>query len=444
MGLRDRLAAWFTPDEVRGYDPFNSLTLANGYTYPLQLNLTQPGQRDEEPDGTFPSFVSGAYRTNSVVFACMLVRQLLFSEARFQFQALRKGRPGDLFSTPALDILEHPWPGATTGDLLSQILTFADLEGNAFTVRRGNRLVNLRPDWVSIILSSASEDIDAEVVGYAYYPGGKYRGVEPEILQRSEVAHFAPIKDPVARYRGMSPLTPLVREFMADSAATSHKLSFFQNSATPNAVVKLNAALSPDKFLETVDKFKKAEPSGRQAYKTLFLDNLTDVTVIGANLRQMDFKVTQGAGETRIAAALGVPPIIVGLSEGLQAATYSNYGQARRRFADGTMRPLWRNIAGSLETLVPAPGGSRLWYDDRDIQFLAEDKKDLAEVHQLETQQIRTLVDGGYKPDSVVAAVMAGDFSLLTHTGLYSVQLQPPGTIATPAPTNGKVPTEAI
>lgn len=444
MGLIDRLNTWLTTPPERQSNPWDYATLANGQLWPLQLNVTQPGSKEEEPDGTFGSFVAGAYRTNSVVFACLLVRQLLFSEARFQFQALRKGRPGELFATSALDPLEHPWPGGTTGDLLSQILTFADLEGNSFTVRRGDRLVNLRPDWVSIILGSDSDDIDAEVVGYAYYPGGKYRHVEPEILQRTEVAHFAPIKDPIARYRGMSPLTPIVREFMADSAATSHKLSFFQNSATPNMLIKLNQALPPDKFLEAVEKFKKAEPSGRQAYKTLFLDNMTDATVIGANLRQMDFRSTQGAGETRIAAALGVPPIIVGLSEGLQAATYSNYGQARRRFADGTMRPLWRNIAGSLQTLIPAPGGSRLWYDDRDIQFLAEDKKDLAEVHQLETQQIRTLVDGGYKPDSVVAAVTAGDFSLLQHTGLYSVQLQPPGTIATPQPTNGKVPTEAI
>ena len=37
------------------------------------------------------------YDTNSVVFACATNRILLFSEARFQFQQLRAGRPGDLF-----------------------------------------------------------------------------------------------------------------------------------------------------------------------------------------------------------------------------------------------------------------------------------------------------------------------------------------------------------
>jgi hypothetical protein len=173
-----------------------------------------------------------------------------------------------------------------------------------------------------------------------------------------------------------------------------------------------------------------------------------DITVVGKDLRQVAFKDTQGAGETRIAAAAGVPPIVVGLSEGLQAATYSNYGQARRRFADNTMRPLWRNMAGCLETLVKPPSGSRLWYDDRDIQALAEDKKDLAEVRQLESQQLRTLTDGGWTHDSVIEAVTSGDWTLLKHSGLFSVQLQPPGTLEpepvpldpTPEPTNGKKP----
>jgi hypothetical protein len=142
----------------------------------------------------------------------------------------------------------------------------------------------------------------------------------------------------------------------------------------------------------------------------------------------------QGAGETRIAAAAGVPPVIVGLSEGLQAATYSNYGQARRRFADNTMRPLWRNMAGSLETIVPPPTGARLWYDDRDIQALAEDKKDLAEVRALDAQQIRTLSDAGAEWDAVIDAVTTGDYTRLkgSHTGLYSVQLQPAGTVTAP------------
>jgi hypothetical protein len=141
----------------------------------------------------------------------------------------------------------------------------------------------------------------------------------------------------------------------------------------------------------------------------------------------MDLRAIQGAGETRIAAAANTPPIIVGLSEGLASATYSNYGMARRRFADATMHPLWGDASGSLEILRPAPAASRLWYDARDVPFLREDTKDQAEVSFRAAQTIRSLVDGGFDPDSAVAAVTAGDMSLLVHTGRLSVQLQAPG-----------------
>jgi hypothetical protein len=122
--------------------------------------------------------------------------------------------------------------------------------------------------------------------------------------------------------------------------------------------------------------------------------------------------------------------VIVGLSEGLAAATYSNYGQARRKFGDHWARPQWRNWCGSFETLFPPPAGARLWYDDRDIAFLREDLKDQAEIDQQRASTIRTLVEAGFAPDMVVQAVMASDYSRLSgaHTGLLPVQLQPPGS----------------
>jgi hypothetical protein len=157
--------------------------------------------------------------------------------------------------------------------------------------------------------------------------------------------------------------------------------------------------------------------------------------VVGADMHQLDFKNTQGAGETRIAAAAGVPPVIVGLSEGLQGSSLNsgNYAMARRRLADGTLRPLWRNMAASIATIIDVPADAELWYDDRDVAFLREDVKDAAEIARTEAETIRQLVDAGYEPDSVVAAILNGDWKALVHSGLYSVQLQAPGTSSTPA-----------
>jgi phage portal protein BeeE len=136
-------------------------------------------------------------------------------------------------------------------------------------------------------------------------------------------------------------------------------------------------------------RFRAGHEGALNAYKTLFLAGGADVKTVGTDFKQLDLKAVQGAGETRIAAAAGVPPVVVGLSEGLQAATYSNYAQARRRFADQTMRPLWRNAAGSLARIINVPPASELWYDDRDIPALREDEKDAADIQQSQAVTIR-------------------------------------------------------
>lgn len=405
-----------------------------GQAYPFIANQTL-GEKQEIPALTFEGYVQAMYKSNGVVFACMLARLLLFSEARFQFRRRRNGRPGELFGTPALDLLDHPWSGATTGDLLTRAIQDADLAGNFYAYRDGNKAIRrLRPDWVTIVVGSQYStdtpgwELDAEVAGYIYQPGGQPGGRDFEVLMPNQVAHFAPIPDPAFRFRGMSWLTPIVREVMGDNAATTHKLKFFENGATPNMVVSLDAGINKDQFDSFVDKMKSQHDGLANAYKTLYLGGGAQAKVIGADMKQIDFKVTQGAGETRIAAAAGVPPVIVGLSEGLEAATYSNYGQARRRFVDMTMRPLWRNMAGSLARIIDTPPGSELWYDDRDIPALREDVKDIAVVQQAQAAAINSLVAAGYEPQSVVDAITNDDYSRLSHTGLYSVQLQEPGS----------------
>jgi phage portal protein BeeE len=228
----------------------------------------------------------------------------------------------------------------------------------------------------------------------------------------------------------------------------THKRKFFANGATPNMVVKHAEGATQKKILEFARKLEATHGGVDNAYKTLHLYPGADATIVGKDMRQIDFKQVQGAGETRIAAAAGVPPIVAGFSEGLQAATYANYSQARRRFGDGTIHPLWQNAAGCLAQLLDAPLGDdvRLWYDASDVPFLREDEKDAAEIRSSNATTIRTLVDAGFTPESAVAAVDAGDMRLLKHTGLFSVQLQPPGTQMNgkgkqkPAQTEGATP----
>lgn len=473
MGVRSGLAKWMDPHVALERDM--ALTFSQyvaqyftygGMQYPLgTYTQTIQGTPAEAIDRQFAGYVQGAYKSNGVVFACMLARLMLFSQMRFKFRQIRAAGPGDLFGTPALMPLEHPWTNATTADLLARAIQDSDLAGNFYGARRGKQIRRLRPDWTFIVMGSPSapydgmaEDvllgdaIDVDVIGYGYQPGGlagpQAGGAPLHTFLPNEVCHFAPIPDPLARFRGMSWLEPIVREIEADGAAMTHKLKFFENGATSNTWVSFDPSIGKEKFDEWVQKYRENHEGVLNAYKTLFLGGGATPKVIGADFQQMDFKVVQGAGETRIAAAAGVPPIIVGLSEGLAASTYSNYGQARRHFANGTMSWLWQNMAGSMASIVPPPPNSELWYDARGIPFLAQDEQDAAAIRQTEAMTMRTLIDGGFEPDTVIDAVTSGDLSRLVHTGLVSVQLQPPGTVPAlpepaipPAePTNGKVP----
>jgi len=182
---------------------------------------------------------------------------------------------------------------------------------------------------------------------------------------------------------------------------------------------------------EEIERFKElmdAKHAGiDKAFKTLYLGGGADVRMLGSNFEQLNMHRTQGAGETRIAVASGVPATILGISEGLSGSSLNagNYMASRRRFADGTMRPLWRAACSALSQLLVIPGGTRLWYDERDVSFLQEDVQDAAEIRRRDASTMRQLIDTGFDPESVVDAVVSGDMSRLVHTGNISVQLRP-------------------
>lgn len=403
---------------------------------PYVIQQTLAGVPQAEILPIFSGLSELAFKRNGIVFAAVALRMRLYSEARFKFRPKRTIGTGQLFGGQALSLFEQPWSRGSTRDLLSRISMDEDLAGNAYVWKESSSTLRMgRPDWMTIVLGSARldgkvGDIDTEIIGYIYKPPGN----DEKVLLPEQVAHFMSIPDPIFPFRGMSWLQPVIEEIRADNATTTHKLKFFENGATANMVVTLNSITDPEEFDKWIDRFEKEHKGFRNAYKTLYLAGGADAKVVGTNFEELQLTATQAHGETRIAIAAGVPPIVLGISEGLDKSTYSNYGQARRQFADETMRPRWGYACERLGRLISLPPGAELWYEDRGIPWLAEDQKDLAATQQMQAAAISTLVLAGYHPDAVVEAILAGDLSKLEHTGLFSVQLQPPGTGNPPPP----------
>lgn len=451
MGLWDLLedpghrGATPLPDEAArslSFQDWADMLMYGGSAFPMVT--TTMGALDEEATA---ATLNQAYRLNGPVFALVLARLQIFSQAQFQWTRFERGAPTDLFGSPELSILEKPWANGRTSHLLARMEQDASNAGNFFVRRmrrrdgRGfDRLVRLRPENTIIVLGSETDEDnpeyapDVELAGYVYRsPSGKLYSFLPD-----EVAHYAPIPDPDCHFLGMSWITAALRDVQGDNAATIHKDRFFRNAATPNLAIKFDPSVS----VAAVKEFKElveAEHKGVwNAYKTLYLGGGADPVVVGKDFRELDFSATQGKGESRLAAAAGVPPSWVGFSEGLQGSSLNagNFTAARRRLGDGTMQHLWTTASASLETLLRPPPGATLWYATKGIPFLHMDATDSANVQNVEAQTIALLIREGYKPDSIVDAITTGDWLRLKHTGRVSVQLQPADGSAPPAPVN--------
>jgi hypothetical protein len=391
--------------------------------------------------GAYGTNNTGLYEKNSVVFACESKRINVFCEAGFKFQRFTKdGRPGELFGNQDLKILEEPWPGASMRDLLAVAELDVATAGNSYWVENGGYLQRLNPAEVTIVWEDVTDDLSGSTIGQRLL-GYVHRNKSqtPTVYAPEEIAHYKPTPG-CNPFVGQSWMTACFSDIDADDAMTEHKRKTVRNGANLRTVVSLDATISTEEFKKFVELFQDQHEGPENAGKTLFLGGGADVKAMQQTFEDLALKATQGATETRIAACAGVHPVVAGLSEGMQGSSLNagNYSAAKRSFVDGTMRPLWGAFAQAFRWLVRVPSGARLWYDDRDIPFLREDIKDQAEIMHSDAGTINLLTIAGFKPDAIVDALKSRDIGKLTgqHTGLFSVQLMPPGNTA-PGP-NGQ------
>ena len=369
-----------------------------------------------------------AYSINSTVHAAINARTRVFSEVRF---ALRNIRSGDLNPNhPSLDLLRTPWPGGTETELLKRFELDASLSGNAYAYRAEPDLIQiLNPEKMEVQTNGRQK------TGYLYWPNG-YNNGTPRGLRVDEVAHWAPLPHPYKAFLGASWVEVVATELRTDLKMIRHQEKFFDNAATPNVYIKVKGSMTEKSRTSLREELEKRYTGVANAWKTLVLDSDAEMHAVGANFEQMDYVNVMTSTEGRIASAAGVPPIILHLKAGLDAATYSNYGMAMRAFADHLIRPNWNSVVAALAPIIDVPRGSELWFDDRQVAALRQDKDAEAAIQSKQAAAIRQLVDGGFDPDAVIAAIGSNDMSMLKgkHSGNLSVQLQPADPAAQPDP----------
>lgn len=412
----------------------------NGQPYPFDIfpQTSMPGSPVEVSTANFEQMVRTMGGRSALVSGSIEARSLALSQIHFRFRSLRD--QSRLFGTAALAPLERPGPATTRWGLLSKVESDVAHHGN-FYVRRlpDGRLKRLRPDWVALLIGSnerpnrdeAPLAADAELVGYMYKPGGMHSEYAPQMLAPSEVAHWAPVPHPLQQFIGEAWLSKVWREVASDLQATDHASKFFENAATANMIVKTPPEVTGlDEFTDWVDVYEQSHAGSRNAFKTVYVQAGTDVTVVGSKMAELAMEELQGGFETRVSMASRVPATVALMREGNKGSALNagNYGQIRRMWADAWFQSYAQGFCASLETIVNVPGDAELTYDPDRILLLQEDQKDAAEIRSADASTLSTLVMAGWEADAAVAFIRNGGrlADLLgQHNGLPSVQQQP-------------------
>jgi HK97 family phage portal protein len=364
---------------------------------------------------------------NSIVFTAIDKRAAVFSEAVFKFRNKKTKR---LYGDDRLNLLETPWPGGTTSTMLTRMEQDASLAGNAYIRNCGDRLERLRPDWVTLVSRLDIDSIGEQVrtlLGVVYDPQGADPERTPAFYPISEIAHYAPIPDPLGNFRGQSWISAVLRELRADLRMSEYRQAFFQNAATPNLVIKYEQKIAPERLARLRLAIEARHGGSENAFGTLVLDEGADIQPVGTNMVDSALDDLEAAVETRMLMASGVPALVAGARQGMQASAIGEYAQAMRAFADLKIRPNWRAACAALEKFTLADRDSQLWFDTTDVSALQQGEADRAATSTQQAGTINTLIMAGFTPDSATMAVTAADMTLLVHTGMMSVQMQPPG-----------------
>lgn len=377
--------------------------------------LDSQGRGREAADAGIVRHARIAYEQNGVVAACSLVRGALFSEARFKLQSLIDMH---LYGDTSLALLEHPWPNADTGELLTRMDQDDTTAGNSF-IRKAvpedgsdDVLIQMRPDTVTI-MSEARRDQLGRIykVPALYLEDLRPLGIDrdPQGFTPGEVAHYSPNPDPLASFKGMSWLTPVLREVRSDLAVTQYKTVHLSNGAMPGIVIRYSRKLS-DPTVATLAKRLTAKHGGPEnAGKIWVLDEGADMTVAGSTLEQLQMDALTKAGERRICAAAGPGlDVILGFEQG-------DYQAAVRRLADLWARPAWHKACAALQHLLDnvPDAGVRLWYDVSGIAALREGELQRGQTTLVKAQAVQSFVMAGYTRVSALAAAESGDLSQL-------------------------------
>jgi HK97 family phage portal protein len=370
-----------------------------------------------EPDRSYANAADAGYRQNELVFAC--IQEYITSASEAILQVGNDDEDGNLVPTTnqrALQLVAKPNAAMDTVAFLEAMHMQLLIGGNVylFTPRSAIGTISgmywLRPDRIRII----PNQMTGEAAAYRYTLNG-----QPYIIPAEFMGHHK-TTDPLNDWYGLGNLQVLAKMVNLDTDATDFARSVFENKGVPAGFLKVARRLNTQDEADQIRRNWHARFAGKANWQRIgVLDEDASYEQLAPKMGEMAMPDLRNVTESRICAAFGVPPIVVGAKVGLESATYSNYAQAKESFWEETLLPAYKRAAAFFTRALsdtPDFRGMKFGFDFSEVHALADDQKEIAEVTKTRAESAAILIRAGYEPDSVSEALLLPEG--LVHTGM--------------------------
>ena len=318
--------------------------------------------------------------------ACRLLA-LGLSHRDVKTRLIANGFFKDMPAHPEIQLLEHPNPWLSRGQMWGTVVMDRALAGNSYwlkaRVQNGPlkgapaELWRLRPDRVKIIPSATTF-----IEGYEYSTGQEKIVFPPTDIIQLKTRH--PLND----YYGMPPLMPIAGLVDIEDYMKSFLRTFFESGGTgPGSILSVKQKLPQEAKDEIRERFKRQFGGSGSFHEMMILDSAESTYQqmgLSRGLRDALPAEIYAQLEASIAMVFGIPASILGTRIGMESSSYANKRQDWQVFWDLTMTPLLSDLDDALNLqLTPDYAGiDEVLFDLSDIRALQEDVDKVHKRHR--------------------------------------------------------------
>jgi HK97 family phage portal protein len=299
---------------------------------------------------------------------------------------------------PAVKLFRDPNEDMAWYDLCEYLVSYLELGGDSYLevardrLGKPRELYPLRPDRITIVPRKDGRGVQFYRFKLTPYAKNKV-DFEPEDVVH--ILYFNPLDD----WYGLSTLSAAALTMQMEHYTIEYNKGFFERDATPPGYLYTDQTITKEQAEEIGQRWRRNLAGVANRHKIPVLPTGLKFMPIGQSARDMQFLNQREWNRQEILSVFGVPPVKVGLMEGVK---YANYKLQEAAFYRDTLQPKMKKVAGKLTKFLRREFGENLtfWFDP--TEFMTAD----ADVDA--NRMVKLVSIGALTPNQVISNLRLG------------------------------------